>query len=210
MDLINQVLEWVESFTHSPWFYLVILVIALGDSVFPAVPSETTVILGGIAAGQGQLAIWLVILVAIVGASAGDSLAYLLGDKLGRRVTRWVMRGDDPNERLDRAAKQIAKRGGMLLVSGRFVPGGRTAVTVSCGLTHQPYGWFLRWDAFAVTVWACYAGLLGFFFGERFEDNHAAAFWSAFGTAVTVAGLYEVFRYVRGRRSKADQQQQSA
>jgi len=204
VDMINQVLEWVESFTQTPWFYMVILVIALVDSVFPAVPSETTVILGGIAAGQGELAVSLVIVMAIIGASAGDSLAYFLGDKLGRRVTRWIMRGENSSERLDRAANQIAKRGGMLLVTGRFVPGGRTAVTVSCGLTHQPYGWFVRWDLLAVTVWGVYGGLLGYYFGERFKDNHSAAFWWAFGTAMSVAGLYEVFRWVRARRSTAE------
>ncbi|MCP5032344.1 MAG: DedA family protein, partial [Actinomycetia bacterium] len=59
---MNSLLDWLDSFSGSPWFYLVIFVIALLDSVIPVVPSETTVIVGGIAAGQGDLAILLVIL----------------------------------------------------------------------------------------------------------------------------------------------------
>jgi membrane protein DedA with SNARE-associated domain len=78
-ELLDSMLDWLESFSSSPWFYAVIFAIALLDSVIPVVPSETTVILGGIAAGQDNLSIVLVIGLGALGAFVGDSSAYGLG-----------------------------------------------------------------------------------------------------------------------------------
>ena len=39
------------------------------------------------------------------------------------------------------------------------------------------------WVAIACTIWACYAGLLGFIGGKTFEDDHTKAFLVAFGMA---------------------------
>lgn len=200
MELINTTLESLEQFSSSPWFYLVILVIAFLDSVFPAVPSEATVILGGIAAGQGELYIVLVILMGLLGAYAGDSMAYFLGRRYGIAVVKRILRGDKVDDQLEKTARQIAKRGGVLLLTARFIPGGRTAVTITCGAAGLPFlAWFTRWDLLATTLWATYAGLIGYFFGERFKDDHTSAFWWAFGTAVTVAVLFEAVRYSRHR-----------
>ena len=55
--MLGDVLHQLEELSTSPWFYLVILAIAYLDSMLPVVPSETMVILGGVAAGQDDL--WL-------------------------------------------------------------------------------------------------------------------------------------------------------
>lgn len=199
-ELVNSLLDWLDTFSSSPWFYLVIFVIALLDSIIPVVPSETTVIIGGIAAGQGNLSIVLVLLLGATGAWVGDTSAYLIGRRSGALISRWFFRGEKGADRLLRAGEQIRKRGGLLLITARFIPGGRTALTFTCGLTRQPFwSWFTRWDIVAVVVWASYAGLLGFFFGERFEDDHTAAFWWAFGTALSVTVAIELVRFIRGR-----------
>lgn len=203
--LVDSLVEWLGSFSSSPWFYLVIFLIALGDSVIPIVPSETTVILGGIAAGQGNLSIVLVLVLGAAGAYVGDTTAYLIGQRSGAFITRVFFRGEKGQARLLAAGEQIRQRGGLLLITARFIPGGRTALTFSCGLTGQPFwSWFTRWDLLAVIIWSSYAGLLGFFFGDRFEDDHTAAFWWAFSTALSVTVLIEVFRFVRGRLRSED------
>ena len=200
LDFVNSVVEQLETFSSSPWFYLVIFVIAYLDSIIPAVPSETTVILGGIAAGQDNLNIVFVILLGAVGAYLGDSTTYLIGSRSGGLATRFIFRGDQGQARLERTREQIRKRGGLLLITARFIPGGRTALTFTCGLTRLPFfDWFTRWDLVAVFVWASYAGLLGFFFGDRFEDDHTAAFWWAFGTALSVTAVIEIVRWLRSR-----------
>lgn len=201
-DLVNRVVEELETVSSSPWFYLIIFVIAYFDSIFPVVPSETTVILGGIAAGQGKLSIVLVIVLGALGAYAGDTTTYFIGRRSGSLVSRWFFRGEKGADRLLRTGAQIRKRGGLLLITARFIPGGRAILTFSCGLTRQPFfAWFTRWDLLAVFIWASYAGLLGFFFGDRFEDDHTTAFWWAFGTALSITVVIEIVRFIRGRLS---------
>lgn len=185
------------------WFLLVIFAIAFVDSVFPVVPSETAVIMGGVAAGSGNQNVVLVILAGASGAFLGDNFAYLLG----RRFSPWITRRAETRPKLARrlgwARNQIRVRGGPLLVTARFIPGGRTALTVTSGLTRQPRGWFARWIAVAAIIWATYAAGLGFVFGNRFKDNHTAAFLLAFGAAVSITVLIEIVRHVRSSPSEA-------
>ncbi len=199
-SIISDVTDWIESVSSNWWFLLVIFSVAFLDSVFPVVPGETTVIIGGVAAGTGNQELILVIFAGALGAFLGDNLAYIIGRRFEGPVRRWAGRKPARLDRLDAAGRQIKKRGGMLLITARFIPGGRTILTISSGITHQPRAWFAGWVAIAGTIWATYAAGLGFLFGQAFEDNHALAFWLAFGTALTITGLVEVIRWVRDRR----------
>lgn len=201
LDFLNGLTERLADVSANWWFVLVIFIIALLDSVVPIVPSESTVIIGGIAAGQGNQVIWVVIVMGAVGAFCGDSIAYYLGKRFRPWVTRVLGRKKgDGEEKMAKAAAQIKKRGGLLLITARFIPGGRTLMTLSCGATRRPYkAWFLPWDILAATLWASYAAVIGYFFGEVFEDNHSMAFWLAFGTALSITGLIEIVRWFRHR-----------
>jgi membrane protein DedA with SNARE-associated domain len=199
-NVITDLTDKLDEISSNWWFLLVIFAIALLDSVIPVVPSETTVIIGGVAAGQGNQNIALVIFAGAFGAFIGDNLAYTIGDKFKGLVFKWADRKTSRRNRLDAAGRQIRKRGGMLLITARFIPGGRTILTVSSGVTEQPRAWFAGWIAVATTIWASYAGLLGYLFGQTFEDNHTLAFWLAFATALGITGVIEVVRWFRERR----------
>ncbi len=198
--MLNDLLDSLESISSSPWFYVAIFTVAFLDSILPIVPGETTVILGGIAAGQGDLSLGLVIACGAIGAFAGDSTAYVIGRKASGPLQRSVLSSDTWQERLAAASRQLEKRGGPLLITGRFIPGGRTALTLSSGITERPYGWFARWIAAATIIWATYAAGLGFIAGERFNDDHTTAFLFAFGSAIAATGLIELIRWLRDRR----------
>lgn len=202
--LLERLTDWLGEISSNPWFYVVIFVIAFLDSVVPVVPSETTVIIGGIAAGRGDLWIVLVIMLGAIGAFGGDSLAYLIGNRFRPLLLRILGRGgDDAEAKMAVADAQIAKRGGLLLITARFIPGGRTLTTLTCGATQRPYRqWFMLWDGIATVIWATYAGIIGFVFGEVFADNHTKAFWLAFGTALSITGLIEAVRWFRHRNSE--------
>ncbi len=197
--MLDTVLDGLADLSANPWFYVIIFIIALLDSVIPVVPSETTVILGGIAAGQDSLQLVIVIVAGATGAIAGDSIAYWIGRRAGDRLEQTFLRKPSRQHRLHWAKAQLEARGGMLLVTARFIPGGRTAITLSSGLTQQPYQRFLAFDTLAGVLWATYAASLGYFFGNRFKDNHTAAFIYAFGAALSVTALIEVVRWFRHR-----------
>ena len=202
-NVITDFTDQLKDFSANWWFLLIIFAVALLDSVLPIVPGETTVIVGGVAAGVGDQNLALVIFAGAFGAFVGDNLAYTIGDRFKGLVYRWVDRKTERRDRLDAAGRQIRKRGGLLLITARFIPGGRTILTVSSGVTQQPRRWFVFWVAIAVIIWASYAAILGFAFGKQFEDNHTLAFILAFVTALSITGLVEVVRWQRERRKTA-------
>ena len=66
----------------SPWTYAFLFGVAALDVVFPLVPSETSVILGGVLASSGDLLLAGVIATAAAGAVLGDNTAYWIGTRL--------------------------------------------------------------------------------------------------------------------------------
>lgn len=197
-DLTDTLAGWAGNW----WFLAVIFVIALLDSVIPVVPSETTVIIGGVAVATGDAPYPLL---AVIGAGAlgafiGDNLAYTIGHHWSGAFQRRADRKPKFDARLQWARSQIKVRGGLLLITARFIPGGRTALTLACGITRQPRGWFVAWVAVAATIWATYAAGLARLVGEPFKDDHTKAFWIAFGTAL---GINAVIELIRHRRAKS-------
>ena len=203
-EYLNFAFDWLKEYSASPWFYIIIAVVAFFDSFFPVVPSETMVIIGGVSAGLGQLEWPLVALLAAGGAFLGDNFAYYLGVLFSERLQRRYNKTNKGRQRLKWAQQQIENRGGNLLITARFIPGGRTLVTMSCGITGQSRRWFMKWSAVASTIWGLYATLLGFIGGKSFQDNHVKAFITAFSIAIVVAVLVEVVRHFR----KQPQQEQ--
>ncbi len=199
LAIINDAFDWLKDFSSSPWFYLIIFAIAVLDSVLPIVPSETLVIIGGVSAGLGNLWIPLVIMVAAAGAFIGDNMSYLIGREASDWVTRRQTRTDKGAARMAKIVEQVHERGGLLLITARFIPGGRTALTLSCGVTKQPRRWFIGWAAAAAVIWGNYAALLGFIGGKSFEDNHTLAFIIAFVSAFSITLVIELVRWLLKR-----------
>lgn len=194
-------------FTHlvanaSGWAYAVVFLLALLDAVLPVVPSETAVITAGVVAAGGDLFLPLVIVLAAAGAFLGDNTAYWIGRLAGERIVERFFKGER-RKRIDWAERQIDQRGPYLIVIGRFIPGGRTAVTLSSGLLEMPWPKFLVFDAAAGLVWGAYAALLGYFGGKTFEESPEKAFLVAFGVALLVSGVVEAVRWFRRRGREA-------
>jgi membrane-associated protein len=205
-SIVSDFTEWLDEIGGEWWFLLVILAIAFFDSVIPIVPSETAVIIGGIAAsGEDGNPLVLVILAGALGAFLGDNFAYTIGDRFSPWINRRAEHRPKTRARLEWARNQIRIRGGPLLVTARFIPGGRTALTVTSGLTRQPRGWFAKWIAIAALIWATYAAGLGYLAGDQFKDNHTSAFLVAFGVALGITLLIEVVRHFRKGKAPAEE-----
>jgi membrane protein DedA with SNARE-associated domain len=182
----------------SPWTYAFLFGVAALDVVFPLVPSETSVILAGVIASTGDLVLFAVILVAAGGAILGDNTAYVIGRTVGHRLVNRFFSGER-RKRIDWAEQQIEERGGYLILVGRFIPGGRTAVTLACGLLEMRWRRFISFDVAAGLMWASYAALLGYFGGKAFEEQPWKGFVVAFVVALGITGAIEVYRWLRKR-----------
>jgi membrane-associated protein len=201
--IVTDLTDWLDRISSHWWFLLLILVIAFLDSVIPVVPSETCVIIGGVAASEGTQSLLIVIVAAALGAFLGDNAAYSLGVRASERFQRRADRRPRFATKMAWAHQQITDRGGLLLITARFIPGGRTALTLSCGITRQKRAWFIRWVVLATVIWATYAALLGRIGGEAFKDDHTKAFLLAFGMAIATNIAIEVARHYRKKHRAA-------
>jgi membrane-associated protein len=195
--------ELTDHVSGSPWTYAFLFVIAALDVIIPLVPSETSVILAGVLASTNDLNLVLVILFAAGGAILGDNISYWIGRKVGHRIVERWFKGER-RKQVDWAQRQVEERGGYLIIIGRFIPGGRTAVTLSCGLLEMPWRRFITFDVAAGLVWATYAALLGYIGGRTFEENPLKGFLLAFAVALGIAGVIEAYRWYRRRRVVVD------
>ena len=149
VDLLNSLTAFVDSLstlvTDSPLTYLVIFGMAAIDVVFPLLPAEATVTAAAVLAGQGTLNIAWVVVAAAVGAFIGDNVAYWIGRTAGRPLVVRVLRGN--TGQLAAVQAEFDKRGGMFVIIGRFVPGGRTVTAIGAGVLHFPWTRFVVYDA---------------------------------------------------------------
>lgn len=180
----------------SGWAYAVVFLLAVIDAVLPVVPSETAVITAGVVAAGGDLHLSLVMSAAAAGAFVGDNLAYAIGARYGARISRRFFAGVKAQRRLDWARRSLDERGGELVAVARFIPAGRTAVTLTAGLTRFQWRRFAWYAVGAAVLWAAYGGLLGYFGGRAFEAQAWKGLLLALGVALAVTALTEVVRWL--------------
>jgi membrane-associated protein len=180
--------------------YAIAIVLPALDAIFPVVPSETAIIALGVAtAGSADPRIALLVACAALGAFLGDNLSYLLGRRFGPLVERRFFASEKGVRRRTWAEHSLQRFGMQVIIVCRFIPGGRTAVTLSCGLIGYQRRRFVIATAIAAVIWALYAFFVGRLGGKAFEDKPWAGFLVAFGGTVVLSVLIEATRRIRSR-----------
>ncbi|MFG1698862.1 DedA family protein [Nonomuraea sp. NPDC049309] len=189
----HAILDFLGQVMSSPWLYAALFALAVLDGFFPVVPAETGVITAAVFAASGQTNLALVILVAALGAFAGDHISYLIGNKSAGRLRE--------KKAMVWARNALAERGGLVLVVARYIPGGRTATTLTMGAVRHPLRSFSFFDAIAAGSWGLYSGLIGYFGGMAFENDPIKGLLLGLGIAVSITVVVEAVRWVRKRRA---------
>jgi membrane protein DedA with SNARE-associated domain len=185
--------------------YLIAFLIPALDGLFPVLPGETAVIALGVAtAGSLDPRIALLVGCAAAGAFIGDNLCYLLGRRFGPAAQRRFFATPKGVRARAWAERSLARFGPQLIIVCRFIPGGRTAVTLTCGLTGYPRRRFTAATAVAAVIWALYAFFIGRIGGRAFEDNPWAGLVIAVGASIVIGAAIEGIRRrrVSGRASR--------
>jgi membrane-associated protein len=195
------VIEMLEAAMTSPWVYAALFAAALLDAFFPIVPSEAMVITATVFAAQrGEPNVVAVIAVMAVGAIIGDHIAYWIGSRVGTRILRRPAPGTRLRAAFDWAQSALSVRGGSLLIVARYVPGGRTATTLTMGAIGYPRRRFAVFDTLAAAAWALYASMIGYLGGATFAHDTIKGLLFGLGLATGVTVLVEAGRRIRRSR----------
>lgn len=194
----DAIMQLVEGAIESPWIYPALFAFAAIDGFFPLVPSESLLVTSGVFAASGEPELVLVIAAAGLGAFAGDHASYFAGRSLGARALRRARPGTRRGAALERGERVLAERGGLIIVVCRYIPGARTAITLTAGAVRYPLRSFSGFDALAAGSWAIYSALVGYVGGAAFEEDPYKGLALGLGLALTVTLLVELVRRVRG------------
>ncbi|MDX2968464.1 DedA family protein [Kribbella solani] len=202
----SAILHFAGELMSSWWIYLALWGFAALDGFFPAVPSETLVVTAGVfAASTGEPNLFAVIAVAAIGAFIGDHISYALGRGAGGRMLDRVKPGTKRHNAVMWARTALAERGGLVLVVARYVPGGRTAVTLTMGSVRYPLRRFSPYAALAAISWGVYCTLVGYIGGKAFEDNPLKGVILGIGLALGVTLVVELVRHrLKKRQPKVE------
>jgi membrane-associated protein len=183
---------------NSPVSYAVALLLPAFDAIIPVLPSETAIITLGVAtAGSTDPRIAILVALAALGAFIGDNINYMIGHRLGPAIDRRVFASEKGRRRRAWAEDALNHYGARIIIVCRFIPGGRTAVTLVCGLVEYRRRTFVAATACAGVIWACYAFFLGRLGGQAFQDRPWVGLVLAFSVALVITGLTEVVRRLR-------------
>jgi len=158
-DAILSVLELLEALDT----LLIHAVLALGafaENVFPPVPADTFIVVGGVLAGRGAVPLWSIALAVGAANVGGAWLVYLLGRRYGHGFFaegpgRFILSAGQ----LERVETWHARRGATALFLVRFLPGLRAVAPAFAGIGGLPARKVLLPLAAASLLW--YGGLVG-------------------------------------------------
>ncbi|MBW8483936.1 DedA family protein [Actinomadura parmotrematis] len=195
----DAILDALRGAMDSPWIYLAIFGLALVDSFLPVFPSESLVVTAGVFAAHGAPNLVLVIVTAALGAFCGDHISYFIGRFAGDRLQHRLRGGKRRRKAFDEAERILDRRGGLVLVIARYIPGGRTAATLVMGAVRYPMRAFSLFDALATVLWGTYSALIGYLGGAAFEDDPLKGLLLGLGIALALSALIEAGRYLWNR-----------
>ncbi|WBB67388.1 DedA family protein [Micromonospora sp. WMMD812] len=152
--------------------YLVAALIVAGETavIFGlVVPGEATLLLVGFLAYAGTLRLAPTLLVMMVAAVIGDTLAFRAGRRYGPKLRGSGLGTRVGPHRWQRADALLNRLGGRGVFTARWVAFARTLVPRLAGAAGMPYRRFAPWNLAGVVTWVGGSVLLGYLAGESYE-----------------------------------------
>ncbi len=169
MEIFDQLKPFIDQIHNSPLLaWIGTFIISLAESlaiIGLIIPGSLMMTSIGILIGAGVVDFWTIMIAAILGAIAGDSLSYRIGYYFNEHIREmWPFR---------RYPKLLAKgesfflaHGGKSVFLGRFVGPVRPMIPVIAGMMRMP-GWrFVCSNVFSAILWAPFYMLPGILIGH--------------------------------------------
>jgi membrane protein DedA with SNARE-associated domain len=149
--------EWIIRLIEQGGYWGIAFLMAL-ENIFPPIPSELIMGLGGLAVARGTMTFWPLLIAGTIGSTFGNYVWFLLGDKLGytrlepfvNRWGRWLtLEWSD----VEKAAAFFRRHGEWIVFALRFSPFLRTMVSLPAGLARMKHWKFLVFTFAGAAVW---------------------------------------------------------
>lgn len=138
--------------------YLGIFVLMVLENLFPPIPSEVIMGLGGVLVARGEMHFWPLFIAGTLGTTLGNYAWYWIGDRWGyRRLKpfvdrhgRWLtLHFSD----IENAARFFRRHGQWVVFALRFSPLLRTVISLPAGLAHMKLWRFALFTTAGAGVW---------------------------------------------------------
>lgn len=164
--------DWVVQLVDVGGYWGIAFLMVL-ENVFPPIPSELIMGIGGIRVGQGRMEMIPLLIAGTIGTTIGNFSWYLLGYRLGyqrlkplvERHGRWLTLRWRDVEWLHRTFR---KHGEKIVFIFRFMPAFRTIVSLPAGLFHMSVWKFTLWTTGGALIWNMILAGGGYLLGARF------------------------------------------
>ncbi len=176
-ELVQQLPQLIGAAVEAnPWMgYGAIFAAMFLENLFPPIPSELIMPLGGFYVHQGQLALIPVVLAGLIGTVLGALPWYGIGRLINEeRLEQWLERHGRwigiSTQDLHRTRTWFNRYGTALVFWGRLVPGIRTLISVPAGIELMPFTPFLIWTTAGSLIWTLLLTLAGMALGEGYAN----------------------------------------
>ncbi len=184
--------------------YVGIFILMTLENVFPPIPSEVIMGLGGMAVARGDMDMTPLLIVATLGTTAGNMVWYGIGRWIGiarlkpfvDRYGRWLTLTWDEVEQLNRF---FNRHGLWVVFFFRFLPTFRTMISLPAGMAKMGMPRFLLATFVGSAIWNAVLAYAGLLLGSRFEELQVYVGPVAIVTtaAVVVVWAYRVVTWKR-------------
>lgn len=178
MELIKKIIDLILhldlhliSFIHqfgSLTYFIIFIMIVLetGLVVTPFLPGDSLIFTAGALAALHLLNLSVLLIILIIAATLGDSLNYLIGQKLGLKILNSKRMKIINVEHIKETQEFYKKKGAKFIVLARFIPIIRTFAPFVAGIGEMKYSRFITYNLLGATLWASLMVILGYFFGN--------------------------------------------
>ncbi len=158
----------IESFGSYALIGIVLIVFIETGLLFPFLPGDSLLFTAGMLVAQSYLDfdLWLLCVLLVASAFAGDQVAYFIGKKVGPKLFNKPDSRFFKREHIDKTHAYFEKYGGRTIILARFVPFVRTYAPVAAGTAQMHYRWFVAYNAVGAVLWGAGVTILGYFLGQ--------------------------------------------
>jgi membrane protein DedA with SNARE-associated domain len=181
---------------YGAWAYLAVFALmALSFAGIPAV-GATVVAWAAVMASQGKLNIFVVLIVAALGAEAGGLAGYGIGHRWGRKLLDHPDRWQERRQKIMASAETIYAKWGRLAVF--------FTSTIVSGTLRMKYSQFVVWNFIVGAVYVLSVGPAAYGAGKASADQQDAGSLTAMIAGLAIAGgaVMLAARYYRRRKAR--------